>query len=227
MQSVVVGKRGAVLIFCVISFVFVAVSFTFSCAVASVMASKNYVPIARVQTAQNKVSLTVNVYENTDVDFFIKSGDGAEITFFVSEAFENRFPEKIARISDLGYSIGILADNLKGKSRQEINDILASRIESLARITGENALFVRFDYNLYDNNAVKAVFDLGLIAVQWAADDSSENFSEGDIILLTKERNLRELIRKTAADGLEFETVDGLVYKENYKIDLGGVQEKF
>ncbi len=225
MRCIVMKKTQVFLILNII-LLSLLIYFSFSFATTFVMASKNYVPITGVEIEDNRIALTVNVYEDTDIESFIENSGKTPITFFISEAFESRYPERVKHITDSGHTIGILLQSMKNKTRQEVYDTVAQRIESLVHITGENTNLVRFDYNEYDNNCVKAVFSIGLFGVQWAADDSSDYFSAGDIILLTGERNIEEFTGEIITDGFEAVKVGELLLKDDYKIDLRGVQIK-
>ncbi len=193
-------------------------------AVTEAMASKRDIPIVSVETQKNEIALTANVYADTDTDYLLNACKGTKVTFFISEEVQELCPEKVLKILSSGHTVGLLLGDVKGKSKEEIYDLLAQRIETFAHLTGKNTELVRFDENRYDANAVKAVYYLGLEAVQWATDDTAEYFSKGDIILLTGESDLVNFIKKTAAEGFVSVSLDELIIKESYKVDLRGVQ---
>ncbi len=195
-------------------------------AVSQAMASRRDIPIVSVETQENEISFTVNVYEYTDIENLLKNCENLKITFFISENFECMYPEKIKDITSKGHSVGILLGETKNETVQAINDKLADRIESLSKITQKNIELVRFDENLYDSNAVKAVYYLDLFPVQWATDDNAEQFSKGDIVLLSDVYNMKKVVKKTAADGFNPKSVDELILKSDYKVDLRGMQMK-
>lgn len=224
MKCIIVRKRSFVLVINIILAVLVVSALSLSDAVKSVMADIHRNPITSFETDENKICLSVNVYENTDIDRLLKAFGKAKATFFVSEAFQELYGEKVTEIAARGHTVGILEDGMKNKTRNEIYDRLAQRIERLSFLTGVNADLVRFNNNSFDTNCVDAVFSLGLFAVQWATDDTAEYFSEGDIILVTGESDVENFIKKTAVDGFEAVTVDELILRHNYKIDLSGMQ---
>lgn len=181
-------------------------------------------PITGIMTDERKTAFSVNVYENTDIDYLLEALGDTKVTFFVSEAFENLRGVKVTLIASLGHEIGILEDGMRGKTRKEVNDRLAERVERISFLTGKPCELVRFNNNSFDTNCVDAVFRLGLYPVQWATDDTAESFSPGDIILVTGESDIEEFIHKITADGYTLSTVGGMIIKRNYVIDLGGEQ---
>lgn len=224
MKYIVLKKRNIVLICNVILTVFVIFMLSFSFGVKSVMTTVHHVPVTGVKIQENKVALSVNVYENTDVDSIVEALGDTRATFFVSEAFENLRGVKVSQLVSLGYNVGVLEDGLMGKTGKEISDRLAERIERQSFLTGKNCDLVRFNNNSFDRNCIETVFTLGLYPVQWATDDTAEYFSAGDIILITGESEIDAFIEKLTADGFETSTVDGMILKRNYRIDFGGEQ---
>lgn len=189
-----------------------------------VMAGKMHVPILCVQTQEKKLALTFDLEEKTDIDKIIKELKGEKATFFVSEKCFECEPQKMAEIMNNGYEIQLLEENLKDRTKEEIYDRLAQRIERTSFILKFNCDKVRFYNNLYDNNSVKAVYSLGLYPVQWSADSTAEYFSAGDIIRVEKETDISKFVEALKKDGFQLVTVSELMLKENYKIDLSGVQ---
>lgn len=224
MKFLVLKKRNIIPVFSIILAGLIALSVFSSVGVKSVMSAIHRVPITSVEIEENKVALSVNVYENTNVDFLLEAFGETKATFFVSEAFQELYAQKVREITAHGHTVGILEDDIRGKTRKEINDRIASRIERLSFLTGKNTDLVRFNNNSYDANCVDAIFSLGLYPVQWKTDDTAENFSSGDIILVTGESEVAEFIKKITADGFETLTVDGMLLKHNYIVDLSGTQ---
>ena len=189
-----------------------------------VMAGKMHVPILCVQTQEKKLALTFDIVAETDVDEIIKELNGEKATFFISEERFEREPQKMADITKNGYEIQLLEENLKGRTKEEIFDRLAQRIERTSFILKYNCDKMRFYNNLYDNNSVKAIYSLGLYPVQWSADSTAEYFSAGDIVRIEKETDVSDFVEALKKDGFQLVTVSELLLKENYKIDLSGIQ---
>lgn len=219
-----VKKMQRYYIFYILLILFIVSVLTFSGEVKAVISSVHRDPITGIMTDEQKIALSVNVYGNTEIDYLLEAFGDTKATFFVSEAFENLNGVKVSQIASMGHEVGILEDDMRGKTKKEINDRLAERVERLSFLTGKHCGLVRFNNNSFDTNCVDAVFRLGLYPVQWATDDTAENFSSGDIILVTGESKINGLIKGLTADGYRILTVGGIIIKNNYVIDLGGEQ---
>ena len=179
--------------------------------VKGALATSQTLPVTTFTPQNKEVSITVNVYEFTDLDGLIDKFGTRKATFFISEEYAERFPDKVRILAEAGYDTGILLGEMTGMKKNEINNILAYRIESMARITGRNTAIVRFNHNRYDTDLLNAVYAVGLTPVQWSADDTDERFSAGDIILMTGEVNIQKFFGKTEADGFSFKAVSEVI----------------
>lgn len=205
-------KRNIITVFSILLTVtFLITTFCFV-AVKSVTASVHKMPVTSVKTEENKVALSVNVYENTDIDAVLEALNDTKATFFISEEFEFLHGDKVKQLIADGHTIGILEDKLTDKTDREINDRMAERIEKISYLTGKNCQLVRFKSDSYDTESIKAVYSLGLYPVQWSTDDTTENVAPGDIILITGESEVKDFIKKITDDGFETTTVDGLIF---------------
>lgn len=187
-------------------------------AVKSVTASVHKMPVTNVKTEENKVALSVNVYENTDIDTVLTALGDAKATFFISEEFEFLHGDMVRQLISDGHTVGILEVKLTDKTDNEINDRMAERIEKLSFLTGKNCQLVRFNNDGFDRRCINAVSALGLHTVQWSTDDTTENIQSGDIILITGESEIKDFIKKITNDGFKTTTVDGLIFKNNNSI---------
>ncbi len=173
----------------------------------AVMNTMRTVPITKLRS--DKLALTVNVYENTDIDALTAALGEKKATFFISEEFSDLHADKVRGLAVSGHGIGILEKDLSSLSQKELNDRLAERIEQLAFLSGRNTDLVRFDNIDPDGYSIGAVLRLGLYAVQWSADESQKHFSAGDIILLTDKADITSVLKKITADGYETIAVSG------------------
>lgn len=185
----------------------VAVSMTIG-SVAGVFSPDNEQPIISFPTDERVMYITVNVYEFTDVDALHTALDSRKATLFISEEFEAKYPEKLKYLAQEGYTIGILLDDVREKNKSEIHNIIAARIERMAHIIGKNSELVRFNHNRYDGGIIEIIRNVGLYPVQWAANDTDESFSQGDIVLLTGQTDIEKFFIKTDADGFKYRSVN-------------------
>lgn len=186
---------------------FIALAILVSSGVKGALAMSGAVPVTCFETEKKEVSITVNVYEFTDAEGILDKLDGRKATFFISEEYQETHPDKVKLIADTGHDIGLLLSSMSGMTKSEVNNLLAHRVERMARITGKNTYIVRFNHNRYDDDSLQTIYDVGLLPVQWSADDTDDNFTKGDIILMTGEVNTEKFLLKTEADGFSFITV--------------------
>lgn len=222
MRCIILRKRRIVTLFNIIIAVIVAVSLGITVIAVERSDSQGFAPIRRVDSENEAVALTVNVYENDDIDDYIRVFKNEKATFFISEYFQETYPEKVKEIYENGYSIGILLDSKESCSKNELYDILSVRIERMARIIGRNVDLVRFNAENCDSSMIKNIYALGLFPIQWK--DSADDFSNGDILLITDLSSSEMLMKKTAAEGLTTATVNEIIIKSGFKVDCNGTQ---
>lgn len=174
-------------------------------------ATSSTAPITDFETECNEVCITVNVYEFTDLDRLVSKLGSRKATFFISEEYTERFPDNVRVLAEKGHDIGILLGDMNDMLNSEINTILAHRVEIMASVIGRNTQLVRFNHNRYNANVLDTVYNVNLVPVQWSADDTDENFSAGDIILMTGEVNIQNFLGKAEADGFSFKTVSEVI----------------
>ncbi len=222
MRCIIIRKRRILTIFNIIIALTVAVSLGITVIAVERSDAEGLVPIRRVDTKSEVVALTVNVYECDDTKDYLSIFKNVKATFFISEAFQETYPEKVKEISENGHSIGILLDCNKSYTKNELYDILSVRIERMARIIGKNVDAIRFNSEKCNRAAVKNIYSLGLLMVQWS--DNADDFSKGDILLISDPLSVEKIIKKTAAEGFTTATVDELILKSGFKVDCNGMQ---
>lgn len=214
----VLKKRNIITAFSILlTIIFLITTFGLSAA-ESATVLVNKMPVTRVKTKENKVALSVNVYENTDIDAVLTALGDAKATFFISEEFEFLHGDMVRQLISDGHTVGILEVKLTDKTDNKINDRMAERIEKLSFLTGKNCQLVRFNNDGFDRKCINAVSAIGLHTVQWSTDDTTENVQSGDIILITGESEIKDFIKKIIDDGFKTTTVDGLIFKNNNSI---------
>lgn len=197
-------------------------SFAVKLTVKNTIADKRYIPIQCVQNTDRRVALTYNITDDSDIDRILTETENEKVTFFADSDYILSSPSDIQKIIQSGNQIALLEKNLKNKTKEEIYDRLAQEFETSGQVTMQNIDVIRFENSLYDNNSVKAVFSLGLYPVQWSATGLEENFSDGDIILITDDTDIKKLLQSIKKDGFRTETVSNLIIKGEYKVDING-----
>lgn len=209
MRCIIIRKSRILTIFNIIIALIVAVSLTITVIAVEKGSGSEVMPIAKIETKSKIIALTVNVYESTDTDAFLETLDENKATFFISEEFQESYPEKVKEIDKRGHLIGILIDCKGNISQNELYDILAVRIERMARITGKNTEFIRFKNEDYDIGTVKSVYSIGLLPIRYS--ENKGELSSGEIILVNDSKSAETLIKKTVAEGFTTATVGQLI----------------
>ncbi|HCL4448201.1 TPA: polysaccharide deacetylase family sporulation protein PdaB [Clostridium botulinum] len=212
---------------------------------------KKKVPIYRVDTKENKISLTFDVSrgnEYIDKILDILDKNNIKATFFLVGDWIEQKPEKVKEIHDKGHEIGNHSHshpNMSRISKERIIKDININDASIRKITGEGTKLFRFPSGEYNAEAIDTVNEIGLYSVQWDVDsiDWKEEGADleyeriikktkpGSILLFHNTAkytpdNLPRIIKELKGNGFEFVKVGDLIYKENYYIDSAGVQKK-
>ena len=162
-------------------------------------------------TDEIEVALTVNVYENTDIDSLLLMLGDIKVTFFICEEFEMLHGDKLIKLTGYGHDIGLLENNFENKPIREINDHLAERIENIAFLSGQNCQCIRFEDNASLSSSITAVNRLRLSVVQWSATEADKAYSMGDIILVEGCGNISGTVDKLIYGGYKIVNVESLI----------------
>lgn len=190
--------------------------------VSSVMTGMSDIPIFSVDTPVRCVALTMNLEAYINIEKLNEVLGNEKMTFFVGSYYENSYASDIIKLKKCGHSIGILERDMNSKSKKEVYTALTDRLGNFTYMTSANADLVRFES--YDSACVKSTFDLDLFPVQWSGNDTTEAFSNGDIILVKDIESLKKTIKRLKNSGFTLVTVDELIYRENFRISENGVQ---
>lgn len=212
---------------------------------------RNKVPIYRVDTKENKISLTFDVsrgdeYIEKILDILDKND--VKATFFLVGDWIEQNPKKVKEIHSKGHEIGNHSHshpNMSIISKEKIVKDININDANIRRITGEGTKLFRFPGGYYNDEAVDIVNKMGLCSIQWDVDsiDWKEQGADleyeriikktkpGSILLFHNTAkytpdNLPRIIKELKENGFQFVKVGDLIYKENYYIDSAGVQKK-
>lgn len=117
--------------------------------------------------------------------------------------------------------------------------------EKIEKLIGKRTNLYRTPYGEYNNTVIKSAEDKGYYSIQWNLDTLDykdltgeemwnrikNKLSKGSIILShngTKNtaNSLDMLIKNIKKEGYEIVKVSDIIYKDNYKIDVNGTQQK-
>ena len=198
-------------------------------------------PIYRVDTEENKLSLTINCAWNADdIDLILEtlSKNKVKATFFMVGDWIEKFPDAVKKIYE---SENEIANH--SESHPHVNNLPYEK--NLEQITGSPTTLYRGPYGEYNDTVLKAAEASNHITIQWNIDSLdykgltaeqmweriSPKLQKGSIILMhngteNTALSLDVLIKNIKEKGYELVTVSDLIYKDNYTIDNNGVQHK-
>ena len=212
-------------------------------------ASTKELPIYNVATEEKKIAFTMNCAWNADdIDSILDtlSKHNVHITFFMVGDFVQKYPETVKKISEAGHEIGNHSDthpHVNNLSLERNIEEIQNCSNKIEQITGKKTTLYRGPYGEYNDTVIKSAKSQNHFAIQWNLDtlDYSgltgeemwkrlENkLTAGSIILShngTKHTadSLDMLLNNIEQKGFKIVTVSDLIYKDNYYIDVNGVQ---
>ena len=212
-------------------------------------ASTKQLPIYNVATEEKKIAFTMNCAWNADdIDSILDtlSKHNVHITFFMVGDFVQKYPETVKKISEAGHEIGNHSDthpHVNNLSLERNIEEIQNCSNKIEQITGKKTTLYRGPYGEYNDTVIKSAKSQNHFAIQWNLDtlDYSgltgeemwkrlENkLTAGSIILShngTKHTadSLDMLLNNIEQKGFKIVTVSDLIYKDNYYIDVNGVQ---
>ncbi len=137
---------------------------------------RNKVPIYRVDTKENKISLTFDVSrgdEYIEKILDILDENDVKATFFLVGDWIEQNPKKVKEIHSKGHEIGNHSHshpNMSIISKEKIVKDININDANIRRITGEGTKLFRFPGGYYNDEAVDIVNKMGLCSIQWDVD---------------------------------------------------------
>ena len=211
--------------------------------------NEKFLPIYKVQTEENKVALTMNCAWNADdVDKILEilEKNNVKITFFMVGDWIEKYPEAVKKIYEAGHEIGTHSDthpHVNNLSYEKNIEELEKSNDKIEKITGSRTNIYRTPYGEYNETVIKAAQDKGYYTIQWSIDTLDytgisgnemwnrikDKIGAGDIILMHNGTDhtadsLNMILKNIKDKNLEIVKVSDLIYKDNYTIDVNGVQ---
>lgn len=213
--------------------------------------STRSLPIYAVETEEKKIAISFDCawgVDYTDKLLDIMEKNDVRCTFFAVEFWVKKYPEYVNKIVNAGHEMGTHSRTHSYMSKQseaEIRDELTTSSAAIEKLTGKKVTLFRPPYGDYDNLLIDTCFDMGIFPIQWDVDSLDwKNLSgteialriingakNGSIILchnngLHTAEALPMIFSTLKNRGFEFVPIGELIYKENYRIDHNGVQQK-
>lgn len=212
---------------------------------------KRLLPIYCVQTDKPQVALTFDAAwgnEDTRAIMDILARYNVKVTFFMTGAWAEKYPEDVKYIAAQGHDLGNHSQNHKNMSRlneDEIRAEIKAVHDRVKDLTGVEMNLFRPPYGDYDNKVIATADFKGYYPVSWDVDSldwkdygtesiintvlNHEHLGNGSIILMhngakyTPEA-LEAIITGLQAKGFELVPVSGLILKDHFHMDVEGRQ---
>ena len=211
--------------------------------------SPKEVPINKVETKGNKVSLTFdiaggssNIYDILD----ILDKYNVKASFFLVGNWIDNNEEIVKEIKERGHDIGNHSNshaNMTELNKKDMEQEIVTTSKKIESITGEKTTMYRPPFGEFDKNSFEVCQELGYKAVKWDVDSQDwkeigvnhvvenvlKNTKSGTIILFHGDINYNEqylnLIIKKLKEEYDLVPLSDLIYDDGYEIDSNGVQK--
>ena len=218
--------------------------------IATASSNERLLPIYKVSTEEKKVALTMNCAWNAeDIDKIlgILEENNIKITFFMVGDWIEKYPEAVKKIYEAGHEIGTHSDthpHVNNLSYEENIEEIENSNDKIEKITGSRTNLYRTPYGEYNQTVIKAAQDKGYYTIQWSLDTLDytgitgdemwnrikDKISSGDIILMHNGTehtadSLDKILKNIKDKNLQVIKISELIYKENYTIDVNGMQK--
>lgn len=251
MKTIILTKKKLIIILGVVLLLVLFGIFGITRAAVTTAAQTRLLPIYCVDTEKKCVALTFDAaWGNEDTQDLIDTLKkyNAKATFFLVGSWVDKYPESVKALSDAGHSIQNHSNshpNLPQLSAEGIKKEITLCNEKIQKITKKCPTLIRPPYGDYSNNVINCVNDLGMYTIQWDVDSLDwkdlsadeiynrvvNKVQNGSIVLfhnaaLNTPEALGRILETLSKKGYKFVTVEDLIYKSDYTIDITGKQFK-
>lgn len=208
-------------------------------------------PIYAVATEDKKVALTFDAAwgaDKTEGIMDVLEANGLKGTFFLVGFWIDKYPDMVKEIHNRGHLIGNHSNNhpkMSKLGKPEIISELTVTGQKIHNLIGVTPTYFRPPFGDYSNSLLTEAEKLGICTIQWDVDSldwQNRTVSQitervlartksGSIILFHNNSDhiltvLPIVILGLQNKGYSFVRIDELVYKDNFYIDVNGVQHK-
>ncbi len=210
--------------------------------------SNRLLPIYKVAIEEKKLAISFDASwgaSRTERILDILDEYGVKTTFFLVNIWLEDYPDKAKEIIDRGHEIGMHSvshpDFIK-LSEEQIKKELLDNQKMIKDITGFEADLFRPPFGAYNNKLIQICSELNIYPIQWSVDSLDwKNITtdamiqrvtraeECNIILfhndgLNTPDALAGILKDFKERGLQVVPISEVIYKEDYYIDVNGVQ---
>lgn len=218
--------------------------------VSVLVANTKLHPIYAVDTKEKKVAISFDAtWGSTRTPQLLDILDQYKIktTFFLTNIWMNEYPQLTKEIADRGHEIALHTanhPNLTELGEAQIQKELQDNAGKVTELTGQRAILFRPPYGAYNNLVIKTIQGLNLIPIQWSVDSldwknlSAEEMYQrvtkrihpGAIVLFHNDgaytpKALPGILDYLKGEGYVIVPVSELLYKDNYYVDVNGIQK--
>lgn len=212
--------------------------------------SEKLLPIYKVGTDEQKVSISFDAsWGATRTGKILDILDEFEIktTFFLVNIWLEDYPDKAKEIVARGHEIGLHSvshPDFTRLSEEQIKKELLENQSMIKDITGFEANLFRPPFGAYDNRVIQICNELNIYPIQWSIDSLDwksisvadmvrrvTKAEAGDIVLFHNDgantpEALEEILKNFQERKLRVVPISELIYKENFYIDVNGIQHR-
>lgn len=220
---------------------------------SNVKTSSKELPIYCVETDKKYVSISFDAAwgnEDTGQILEILEKNNVKTTFFMTGGWVDSYPEDVKAIAEAGHDLGNHSQNHKNMSQlsvEEIKEEIMTVHNKVYELTEIDMNLFRPPYGDYDDDVITSCADINYYPIQWDIDSldwknygkediidrvvNHKALKNGSIILMHNGAKytasaLQEIIDGLRNKGYEIVPISELIYKENYTIDINGMQKQ-
>ncbi len=249
---VIKSKTIKIFLAMIVVVVLLAISFEGgACATVWFGNSSRKVPVYKVDTTDKQVAISFDAAwgaDKTQEIIDVLNEYDVTATFFLVGFWVDKYPEMVKAIDEAGLEIGTHSNthpDMAKLSKDSVRSELETSMSKITKITNKKVEVFRPPFGSYNNTLLSVCEELGLIAVQWDVDSldwkglsASEvtgrvmkRAGNGSIILMHNNADhvvdsVRLTLDYLTKNGYKVTSVGELIYKDNYTIDVNGVQHK-
>ncbi len=214
---------------------------------------RDRLPIYSVDTeGEKKVSISFDAcWGATRTNQLLETLEQYDVktTFFVTNIWLEDYPDKIRKIAEAGHEIGLHSKthaHFNSLSDDEIKKELLKNAEMIEELTSQKPKLFRPPFGEYNDRVIRISEQLGFQPVQWSLDslDWKEGYDAdtiyqritsrigpGDIVLFHNDgeytpKALPRILEWLQDKGYKVVPVSELIWKDDFYIDLNGVQHR-
>lgn len=208
-------------------------------------------PIYAVETEEKKIAFSFDAtWGNTRTPLILQilAQNNIRTTFFLTNIWLNSYPQLAQEIVNKGHETGLHSANHPELTKLPLDRIrqeLLDNTKLIEDVTGQKPVLFRPPFGAYNNNVIIAAQEEGFIPIQWSIDSLdwknlsseaiyrrvTERIQPGAIILFHNDgtntpQALQPIIDYLKNEGYEIVPISELLYKDNYSIDINGIQKQ-